>query len=150
MQPDDPATGETRRFNRDDGPPLPAEILTHITITNTGSRRSGMIDPRIRSREALPAIVRRGANRLLDHSGFTPMAAVLTRNPLLAQCLAIPLLGCLVLGTWAAGLPGLIIGVYLVGLAALLGRDSFAELAGNAGLGTTHPQPSFPEPEARH
>lgn len=105
-----------------------------------------MIHPMTGSGEALPAIVRRGANRLLDYSGFAPMAAVLTRNPLLAQCLAIPLLGCLVLGGWAAGSPGLIVGLYLAGLAALLGRDSFAELAANAGSGTTHPQPPSPEP----
>ena len=108
-----------------------------------------MIHPMTGSGEALPAIIRRGANRLLDHSGFAPMAAVLTRNPLLAQCLAIPLLGCLVLGGWAAGLPGLIVGLYLAGLAALLGRDSFAELAANAGSGTTHPQSSSPEPAGR-
>jgi hypothetical protein len=107
-----------------------------------------MIHPITGSGEALPAIVRRAANRLLERSGFAPMAAVLTRNPLLAQCIAIPLLGCLVLGAWAAGLPGLILGIYLAGLAALLGRDSFADLAGQVGCGTNQPQPSSPAPAA--
>jgi hypothetical protein len=77
------------------------------------------------------------------------MAAVLTRNPLLAQCIAIPLLGCLVLGAWAAGLPGLILGIYLAGMAALLGRDSFADLAGQGASGTNQLQSSSHAPAAR-
>lgn len=81
----------------------------------------------------LPAILRREGARFLERSGFAPMAAVLTRHPSLALCLAIPLLGCLVLGFAAGGLPGLVVGLYLAGLAALLGQDSFAELTRSRG-----------------
>ncbi|GEO42901.1 hypothetical protein SAE02_70490 [Skermanella aerolata] len=93
-------------------------------------RRAGKAWPET---SRLPAILHREGAGFLERSGFAPMAAVLIRHPSLALCLAIPLLGCLILGFAAGGLPGLVVGLYLAGLAALLGRDSFAELARNCG-----------------
>ncbi|UEM25298.1 hypothetical protein JL100_035145 (plasmid) [Skermanella mucosa] len=80
----------------------------------------------------LPAPLRRAGAGLLRRSGFGPMAGVLSRHPLLAQCLLVPAAGCVALGYWAGGPPGMIVGVYLVGLAAILAREGFAGLAGDA------------------
>ncbi|UEM07455.1 hypothetical protein JL101_031460 (plasmid) [Skermanella rosea] len=86
----------------------------------------------------LPAGMRRRGLDLLRRSGFAPMAEALTRHPLLAHCLAVPSAGCLALGFWAGGLPGVVVGSYFIGVGLILGRDGFAGLAGDGG----HDRPS--------
>lgn len=83
----------------------------------------------------LPAVMRRRGADLLRRSGFAPMAEALTRHPLLAHCLAVPSAGCLALGFWAGGLPGVVVGIYFIGLGLILGREGFAGLARDGGHG---------------
>lgn len=68
VQPDDPATGETRRFTRDDGPPLPTEILTRITASDPG-QASPSHPPRTRICQHNLEVTMTG--RMLDRSLLT-------------------------------------------------------------------------------
>ena len=88
--------------------------------------------PRIAA--ALPKAVRRRGADLLRRSGFAPMVDALARHQGVAHCLAVPAAGCLALGFWAGGLPGAIVGIYVVGLGLILGRDGFAALAKDSGF----------------
>ncbi|QQP87597.1 hypothetical protein IGS68_15975 [Skermanella sp. TT6] len=107
-------TGDLGKFNSDiDRPYSPVSIGTIPAKLRAGVRR-------------------RGAD-LLRRGGFAPMAEALIRRPLLAQCLAVPSAGCLTLGFWAGGLPGMVVGIYFIGLGLILGRDGFAGLAGDGG-----------------